>query len=311
MNELNDSTNNVVSEQKPVAGNVHPILSIIDKVKKQSLKKILIVLAIVLVIILGVVGAYLKWSTRLTSQSADDVVLVTIGEDKIFLRDLNQYIAASFADPNVTTELKKQSLDVLVERKIIDKELKEKKISLESQTNENEYYKRAKELITRGSISTIQATDIGWWLPPPAEYPQTELNEQQRRDGELASGEIEKRLKNNEDLLVVIEEVYEKYPSLQPIFAVNAAIFDPKDVEKIELIRTYEYDKELEYFSQYKAMYTMLPGQVKKMTAEDGSGNRVIKVHNITSGEKISFDEWYKTKVKKMVVYNYKEIEKL
>lgn len=311
MNEINGSLNNLNSTQKSVSESGASRSSLIDRIKKQSLKKILMIIVALVVILLGLFGMYLKFNPQQTGHSTNDVVLVTIGNGKILLRDLNQYLAASFADPNVTTDLKKQSLEVLIERKIIDIELKEKNITLDAQANENEYYKIAKELISRGSISTIQATDIGWWLPPPAEYPQTELNEQQRKDGELASNEIETKLKNKEDMLSVIKEVYEKYPSLQSIFSVNAKIFDAKNEEKIELIRTYEYDKELEYFPQYKVMYTMLPGQVKKITAEDGSGNRVIKVHNVTSGEKVSFDEWYNAKVKKMVVYNDEAMEKL
>jgi len=311
MNEINGNLNNLNSTQESVSESGASRSSLIDKIKKQSLKKILIISVALVVILLGLFGMYLKFNSQQTGYSTSDVVLVTVGNSKILLRDLNQYLAASFADPNVTTDLKKQSLEVLIERRIIDLELKEKNITLDAQANENEYYKKAKELISRGSISTIQATDIGWWLPPPAEYPQTELNEQQRKDGELASNEIETKLKNKEDMLSVIKEVYEKYPSLQSIFSVNAKIFDPKNEEKIELIRTYEYDKELEYFPQYKAMYTMLPGQVKKITAEDGSGNRVIKVHNVTSGEKVSFDEWYNAKVKKMVVYNDEAMAKL
>ncbi len=278
----------------------------------------MILAGILIALIVGII-AFLQLGqspdtvANLPQPEPENVLLATVGDKKIYRQDVKGIALEQYLQSAIDAEAIKIFLDVAIERAILDIEASRLGVSVKGTGETSQaYYDRVKNAITGGEISKVDATQIGWWLPPPEEYPQIPLYDVQREEEVKAVPEITRRLKTNEAVMDILSDVYQKYPSLQTVISVNGVRYlGPNSSTKILINREYDPNSSVAYFPGARLMREMRTGEVRSEIWKDKSGATIIKVNNITPGAKFDYLEWLKEKRNDLVVQNEGGIKSL
>ncbi len=315
----NEEKTPLPAENTPVSSNEAQSNPVLLGQSKKNKKLLIIVAAIIVVIGLLLVVVFLRRTNNNPSVSGKvppaepaNVLLATVGGKKIYRLDVKNIALEQYLQSAIDSKVMKMFLDIAVERAILDIEAEKLKLAAKQpQEKPADYYAKVKEQVIQGTISSINATQIGWWIPPEG-YPQKPLYETQRAEGAKAVEDIKAQFANNVETLTILKNTYDKYPSLQSVISINGTRYTGETVAgSLPLEREYDYDKDVNYFPKNKLMVGMSEGQIKGQVWEDGSGGVVIKVNKITRGEKIGYRQWLQDRIKALVVYNTEAVDRL
>jgi len=302
--------------------------------KKRFTPKNYLIIFIVLFVLLNIflfswTKATLKKAIKITTSSPTptieiDPVLAEVGSQKIYKNDVQALAEKQVSNPD--QEVLNAALGTIIERKILEGETKKLNItvtdeevranlsrsglasessSLSESFLEVKKYEILKNKLIPNVLESRTAFIIGFWVPPYSTQRTLTLAQKntiakQRRDGDLALSEIEKKLKNQEDPFSVAQFIYDKHASLQPILAVNGYIFEESDKNYLQEPRTYIL-KKLPDTPIFQALNSMNVNEVKKVMDDDGAGGSVIFLKSINTGQPLNYEEWLEQKKKELV----------
>lgn len=262
-------------------------------------------IAIGMLAILAIVGLpatiYLTQQQQNTKQEAttgftDDTV-VAIYDGQIKIKDLRAVAEEQYAPTAVNNTVLKIALNILLERKILDKEKINQKISISQQEvddlvlstglpEKEAYYKILRTKVGLTNARNWQVYTIGFWAAPSSDLANLTDEEKASRSAILAQGlpalkEAEQRLRNGETASIIAENLLAKYPALNGVLAVNGTIIT-RDIEsppELDEAEIFYYEPSGEGQPFYDTLYSMSnDGSVKSIVFSDNSGGSVIKL---------------------------------
>ncbi len=278
-----------------------PVSEISSGQKKSGIRASFVILIPVLLVL--IIVAVAAW--YFTFRSSENPLLATVAGEKLYKGTVEEIAKEQYLPSAIDSTVTKLFLDIAVEREILDSEAKRLGIVIPPAESKQQYYDTLKKKITAVSIESVSAYEISFWVPPPADYPQTPEYEEIRQTGKIALDEAEEKLKNKEDPLLVTQILYSRYPILQPILALNGYLIKSKvDDSVFGEPRTYVYDKRNEGQEFYDTLFSLQKGELKKSIWTDGSGGAVIQVISVNSGSGLDYEQWLAGKKKELVKYN-------
>lgn len=299
--------------------------------RRPNLKKLIIAGVILLVVIVGIV-IYAVFNSQNSAEriaqerhAAPDPLMAKVGDVEIYENDVVIAAQEQYNADAVTPEVMNTFLNLLIERAILDIEAEKLGItvseneilvasgnSTEEVVRKQHRYSILEEKIMAAQVESIQAYMIGFWVRPVNDPHQMPIYAEQRRDGLLALTEAEARLRANEVPYDIAKSLYDKYPSLQPIWALNGYLMNSTEEEHLYTQpRIYTFDEDelaaLKDDEVYNAMRTMNVDDVKRVMRSFGSGGVVMKVVDKTNGEFSDYNE-FMTARKKELISVYREV---
>lgn len=255
----------------------------------------------------------------------NDQVVATVGSEKILSQDLLDFASVYLAESVLKKEDLPTYLDILVERKILDIEAKEKNItidqakltegldeglkasapSLYQRDKMDKYYTALKNDVTASFTSSFLLHTVGFWIPAPTDPDVVDVpdHETKRADGLKAMQEIESKIKAGEHPYDAAVAVLASYPSLENILAYNGGIIKSIDKESVDrepkefalsvlkMTRPYIYDGVLQ----------MKSGEIKTLIDPSQRGMNVVYLTSSKTGQYNSYDDFLEKKSKELV----------
>lgn len=294
-------------------------------------KKYLIILVVLFVILNIFLFSWTKISPKTTKIAETtptpiaetNPVLAEVGTQKIYKNDVQALAEKQYIAEKINKEALDSTLNLLIERKILDNEVQKLNIavsqeevlqslpstatasSMTQNVLELKKYLLLKNKIIQKVLESRTAYIIGFWIPPintqrvlTTEQKNTIAN--QRKTGNLALSEIEKRLKKQEEPYSVAKFIYDNYPVLKPILAFNGYIFEKTDKNFLLQPEVYVV-KSLSNTPIFDALKTMQVNEVKKVMDNDGAGGSVIYLKSSNSGELLDYKSWLEKKKLELV----------
>jgi hypothetical protein len=239
----------------------------------------------------------------------NDVLLATVGDHKIYKSEVIQAAGEQYAPNAITTPIIKKFYDIVIERTILDTEAKRLQIvitdtdvtqainkpSINSASSKTTVkYQLLKTAIIQKNVTSADAYLIGYWLPP-LNYRQIPLFDQQRQIGKQALNEGKTMLSTGEKPLSVAKKLYDKYPVLQQILAINGVFINKlKDAtvgEKPLTITKGHTDIDTAIFSLRK-------GDISIVESPNGAGASLVQIVSVNSGTFKDYNDWLANKEK-------------
>lgn len=250
----------------------------------------------------------------------DGVVVVIDGIE--YTKAQVRKIAEEYNDPSVVdTQSLNVALQILEERKILDKAQKDLGIQVDSSklntlvqagfSQEDARYEVLKDQVILKVVRSRRAISIRFWNPPSSSLSSLTAEERtaaanELRDGTAALGEAETRLRAGEDIFEIADSLLVKYPSLVPVLGVNGYILSGMDeLEKLEakLPPTYEIgDSNLDK----ETLDTLFAMQVNEVSSvintEANRGGTVFKLLTIGNNNGLgSYEIWLSGQIASLV----------
>lgn len=292
----------------------------------QKYKKLFLVGGVGLVIFILIIGTIIvnrsnpEPSNPVPSEM--DALLAAVGNREIYKSHVWREANKQYAGDAINDEVITIVLNSMIEREILDLEAEklgvtvtDSEISAASSNATNEVirdqykYSILKEKIMAAQVESVQAFMIGFWVRPLSDPHQLPIYAEQRRDGLLALTEAEVRLRAGDIPVDIASSLYEKYPSLQPIWAFNGYLMISENEDYLYTQpRLYTFDaEELEALKDnevYDVMREMKPGEVRRVLRSNGSGGVVMQVTERTTGEFADYNEFFETRKSELVRAN-------
>lgn len=292
--------------------------------KPNHTKKIIIISAIILFIILniglliatGIIPSQnLPFVQKPTPTPKPDVLLATVGDQKIYLSQIETIAKEQYEPSAIDKKVIASFLNTAIERAILDQEAKKLNLTITNQdidaylqprqpnqinnkiVRENTKYKLIKDTIITRFVTSVNANTISFWVPP-YNYPTGKNFEQQRILGKQALEEAKKSIDNGQSALSAAKQIYNKYKILQPILAFNGYLLSKVTNDALlETPKTYtkgqtDYDD---------ALFSGKLNEVKIIIPTDGSGATLIQIVGINNGASSNYDTWYNNRKKALV----------
>lgn len=283
-----------------------------------------VILNIVLLFITGLVPSEnLPFAQKPSPTPIPDVLLVTVGEQKIFRSDVEKLAKQQYQQHAINNKVLQVFLNTAIERAILNQETKKFQIqvsnteidnAVNNQKNKNlnallkteAKYTILKQKIIAKFVKSVDAYTIGFWIPP-LHYTQIPLYAQQRTEGNRALNEIQLKLEDSEKPYDVTKYIFDKYPILQVNFALNGYIFGKvKNLNVYEKPKTYTFNstdlKSLDDPEFYNALLAMRAGEIKKVIKTDLSGGVVIQAISVKTTGFSNYKDFLDARIKELVV---------
>lgn len=289
-------------------------------------KKLLpiIIIVIVVLVCIGLASVYLfsksdNESKQTTTEKAD-LLFASVGKYEIRESTVWTQARLEYVPEAIDKTVMQKYLDLQIERRILDLEAEKNSITVtdaevqaivgdnKSQALKNAtYYDLLKNKIMALQTNNVEAFVIGFYIASYG-YPQKPEYAVQREDGTKALAEIETRMKAGESPLEITKSIYEKYPSLKNILALNSLLYrTPTNEENFlrpKLIQVGAISSESASLDPiyYSVVSTIKKGEVIKgeRTAE-GSGGFVMKAVEVNRGGFLTYEEFLTAKKKEYV----------
>lgn len=283
-----------------------PVSEQIGSPFKKFLIPTLAVLTLVFIILFVSIAYFKNKNTKspatldkITPAESTDKTIAKVGAKSIYIEDLEKIAKEQYQESAINKKVLQISLNIAIERGILDETAKELSIVIpdSSDTSVFNTYDFIKEQITSKLVESRLVQTVGFWIPDLT-YPQMPQFAKQRVDGEKALNEIERRLKSGENPLTVARDIYNKYPSLQPILGVNGYLLSKEPtISLINKPRIYIIDKKNKGQSFFDALFNANAGDIQKIS-NPASGGRVFKVFSVQHSEYSTYEEWLEAKKK-------------
>lgn len=263
-----------------------------------------------------------------TIKIQQNTVIATVGNQRIYLIDIKNEARKLYLDSGIDQGIMRRTLSQMIEKKILDLEAQKMNISVQNQeihsklaTNrtattsasspskaliEALKYQTIKDKIMSTQVKSVQAYIIGFWVPDLS-YPQQPLFDKQRAEGKKLLNEAETRLKKGDAPIKITEDLYKKYPILQPRLALNGAIFGKTLSQnvftspKLYVLNRDAIDKSSYVAEFYDVLEKMKKGDVKQVLYKDLSGGDTIQIVETNNSKYTTYDEWFIDKKKELV----------
>ena len=224
----------------------------------------------------------------------ENVLLATVGDNQIYYDDIVNVALEQYLKSAINKEVLGISLDIAVERAILDNEAKTLGIVIQPNDNKIEYYEALKSAIMAREIGTVTANTISFWVPAFNDiYPQTEEYQQMRDLQPEVFAEATRLLQSGENAYDIGKLILEKYPVYTPKLAVNSYILSKMtDASLMQSPVTYEYLVNDSNKLLLDFMFNMTPGQINTLVWPEGEGAALVQVVSKNSGDKISYQQW-------------------
>lgn len=271
-------------------------------------KKQLLLFGIVLLLVIGL-GLFFLYRSKFiqgpntTSVREPNPLLAIVGSERIYLSTARNAAEEQYVSNAINDKIIKQFLDIVIERAILEQEIKKSNITIPQQKTSAMYYELVKQSIVPSQVKSVDASVISYYIPPPDKYPDRQLPEftEQRKIAPIVAGEIEAKLKNGEKPIAVAREMYSKYPILEKILAVNSAPLKTTNEKYLQDVKNWPYEVKRAEEQFYKTLFSLKAGTIKKNIWPDGSGIAVMKIISVSSGTNQSYESWLDEKKKELV----------
>lgn len=298
---------------------------------KPFFKKKWLITTVLLLAIIPLLTGVLSIKKVTVPKKPGTTLIATIDNQPVYLTDIQKVALEQYQPDAVDEDALRISYDILTERLILDKAAKDLNIDVSAQEiNEalsrstqpgdkilpiqrtNTRYQLLKNKILRREVESREAYSIGFYI---ASYDEQQgddvtddertLFEQQREDGAKALVEMDQRLKEGEIPLTLARDIYNKYPSLQSILAVNGYILKSTANETLMATpKLYDYEQENVGQPFFDAIYTMKLNEIKAVNEDNGSGGYVIYMKTINHANIRTYQDWLAQKKKELVKQN-------
>lgn len=243
----------------------------------------------------------------------EDSIIVTIDGVNYTKAQIRQ-IAEEQIDPTAVTQEDLQvALDVLIERKILDKAASDYNIApdpdrvakyKQDELSDTEAkYEALRDQIILKAVNSAEVESIGFWNPPASgigglSTQEQTLAAQQLTSGNSALDEIQTRMQNDENALDIADDILASNLDLADVLAVNGYIVSTLNQQdrayaSYPTIQEYgdnAYDDQIEN----EVFNIMNEGEVKKVTNttdnRGGSVFKIVKRGNVNGSG--SYDSW-------------------
>jgi hypothetical protein len=252
-------------------------------------------------------------------QSEDKVVAVYNGQN-ITLSQVRAVAEESYAPTAVDNQALTDALDVLLERKILDREKTEKRIVLsdseiqakideEGLSRREAEYAVLRDKVTLSSTKNWQVYTIGFWLPDQ-NHPDLTAEEKTLRAQILSTGrtmlnEAQTRLNNGEAAFSIAKSLLSKYQNFEGVLAVNGfqVSADSALTADFENPKTYNYETAAVGQPFYDTIYSLSrEGEVKQNLSDSESGLDVIQLVSTNNSSFNTYDDWLRDKKSAAVI---------
>jgi len=282
-------------------------------------KKLIFSLLIVLLLVIGVfLAVFLSQQNQDIQQhaSTDASLVATVDNLPVTENDVTAATREQYSDKAITKEALSDTLDTVIENKLIASEAKKKGItvsdeavaerakSLGGTSSGNASVKNQaraeilEEKVSQTVTKTREVESVGFWLPPanynaPITAQEAQTVASQKSQKTVVLSEIKQKFDANEDPLTIAQEIQKKYPIFAPIIAVNGYVVSKtSDITVMTQPKLYTYEDAFKTNTFLSQVFSMNDGEVKTILTEANAGGMVVKITNSSNGAYSSFDDW-------------------
>lgn len=245
-----------------------------------------------------------------------DALLLTVGQQKVYLSEVKQAAKEQYLDSSITKSVMQNSLDMLVERIILDQEAQRLKIQPDKpkQSYSKSFTIKAKyDLLKNKIISALlesrQANVVKLWVPSD-EYLKTQgVSEKDkqtmlalRTDIQNALIDLEKKVREGETMLKGARFIHDKYPTLSSRVTLNGFILEKaRDENLLTQPALYTFDPKNAGVPFYEALFIMKDKEIKRFMEPDKSGGSIIQIISIQHGASKNYQDWLESKKQQLI----------
>lgn len=300
------------------------------------MKKKPFIISVVLVVILLVSMLVISMNHKPVSNvpGSQDTLLATVGGVKIFKSDVQREAEQQYSANAVDTKVLTLYLNKMIENYILEIEASKANITVEATESaalaktyvgsssaeispillNKAKLEILKSKIMRQYVSSRLASTVNFWTPGSS-YPQSELDETQKKDAQEAQSEakialpqITTLIKNGIDPLVATKTIMKnsQFATLAKIIAVNGYIVS-KASEQYLLTQPKLYTSTNQTALGkvfFDSLFSMKSGEVKSVFSEDGSAGFIFKVLEAKDSQYKTYNDWAQARKKELVVIN-------
>lgn len=287
-------------------------------------KRLAIGALIVLAIVALPTTVYLTQQRQTVQQQAaptgDTVVAVYNGEN-IYKKDVQALAEEWYPTNEIDRQALQDALDVLLERKILDKAKADKninfsqeevqaKIDSDSLSSKEAEYAVLRDLVTQQEVKNWRVYTIGFWQPSTADLAELTEEEKAERTQILSTGksminEAKTRLENDESAFSIAKSLLSKNPNFQGVLAVNGYQINPESETSPQLENPKTYTYQVKGIGQpfYDTIYSLKQaGEVKLNSPSDGSGADAIRLVSTNNSAFNTYADWLNDRKKTAVI---------
>ncbi len=283
---------------------------------KKYNKRLLIFSVLLVVIVVIVFVASKKQEQpivgKLPPQEPENVLLATLGDKKIYRNDAKVVALEQYLASGLTSKILRLSLDIAVERVILDSEATSKKIVVDKGKNKIEYYENLKNTIIARELGTVTANSISFWVPAFHDiYPQKAEYQQMRDLQPKVFSEAISELQKGKSTYEIGKSIIANYPVFTSQLAVNSYILSKvSDISLMKKPVVYQYLVNSSNKLLMDFIFSMNKDQIKTLIWPDGEGAAIVQVVDKNVGAKATYDEWLKNK-EKTIKFEQENVSKL
>lgn len=277
---------------------------------------VLIFVLIIAAIIIGVLVFILSSRTKPTSTTLpsepENVLLAIYEGNQIYREDVVDVALEQYLLSGLNSEILNNSLDIAVERVILETEARRLNIQIDPASSKREYFQNLKDTIRAREIGTVTANTISFWTPAFNDiYPQTAEDNEMRELQPKVFEEAILSLEEGKSTYEVGKEILEKYPVYTQRLAVNSYILSKMgDTSLLQKPITYEYLVNDSNRLLLDFLFATNIGQTRILVWPEGEGAAIVQVVDKNSGDKISYEDWLQTK-RESVIVEFENVSKL
>ncbi len=242
----------------------------------------------------------------------ENVLLATVGSKKIYRNDVRAVALEQYVSSGINSQIMKLSLNIAVERAILDNEAETKKIVAEKGKNKIEYYDNLKKAIMLRTVGTVTANTIGYWVPAFHDiYPQKPEYQQMRDLQNKIFSDATVSLQQGKTTYEIGKSILENYPVYKDQLSVNSyRIAKTDDITLMQKPVVYQYLVNESNKALVDFIFSLKKGQIKTYTWPDGEGGELVQIVDQNVGPKTTYEQWLKEK-EKPVIYDQKNMSLL
>lgn len=259
-----------------------------------------------------------------------DALLLTVGQQKVYLSEVKQVAKEQYLDSSITKSVMQNSLDILVERIILNQEAQRLNISVSDdeinltlpkiqpdkpkQSYSKSFTMKAKyDLLKNKIISALlesrQANVVKLWVPSD-EYLKTQgVSEKDkqtmlalRTDIQNALIDLEKKVREGETMLKGARFIHDKYSTLSSRVTLNGFILEKaRDENLLTQPALYTFNPKNAGVPFYEALFIMKDKEIKRFMEPDKSGGSIIQIISIQHGASKNYQDWLESKKQQLI----------